>query len=247
MPDRISVIIPVYNHRAALKKSLASLARQTVRPAEVIIVDDGSTDASTTGLERANFPWSPILIRQTNQGASAARNRGWRQARGDLVIFWDADTIARPSLLATLKKALDEQPACGYAYSKFKFGWKTIQSQLFSSDDLRRYNYIDTTALIKQSALVALVDCLKRGGGLASGPFDESLWRFQDWDLWLSLAEIGIIGTFVPEVLFKKIVGGREGISAWLPSFMHRLPWEPVRVREYRKAKKIIFTKHILD
>lgn len=230
----ISVIIPVYNHAHTLERCLLSIKNQTLAPLEVIIVNDGSTDNFAEALKNALSTVSGLntkVIQQQNQGASAARNRGLAVAEGDYVIFWDADTVAKPHLLADLAEALGAHPEASYAYSQFQFGWKTMKSRDFNSSALESNNYIDTTALIRRA------DCPK---------WDEALARFQDWDLWLTLLEQGKVGVFVPKVLYQKIVSGRRGMSSWLPSFVYRLPWQTKTVKAYEAAKRIVLTKHQL-
>lgn len=235
----ISVIIPVYNHAHTLESCLGSLAGQArEQPLQVIIVNDGSTDAFKETLARLLEKYAdlrtllnPKIVNQENKGAPAARNRGLREATGEYVIFLDADTFCYPGMLETMCLALEAHPRASYAYSRFRFGWKKMKSQEFNPDDLRRYNYIDTTSLIRRA------DCPL---------WDESLERFQDWDLWLTLLEQGKRGAFVPKVLYKKIVRGRKGYSSWLPGFMFHLPWKAKAVKAYEEARKIILKKHHL-
>ncbi|MBI2444413.1 MAG: glycosyltransferase family 2 protein [Candidatus Magasanikbacteria bacterium] len=231
----ISVIIPVYNHARTLRRCLRSLEFQTYRPPEVVIVNDGSTDNFDEVIKSVKTSFNFIVINQKNFGAAAARNRGFKESNGKYVIFWDADTVGKPEMLAKLKEALAGHPEASYAYSQFRFGWKKMKSQPFNPDDLRRYNYIDTTSLIRREVLVDI-----------PGPFDESLQRFQDWDLWLTLLERNKTGMFVPEVLYRKLVRGRVGISAWWPSFMYQLPWRPALVRRYQEARQKVLAKHRL-
>lgn len=230
----ISIIIPVYNHAHTLERCLLSIKNQTVAPLEVIIVNDGSTDNFAQALKDAlnKVPGlNTKIVQQSNRGAAAARNQGAIAAKGEFIIFWDADTLAEPVMLAELMNALAAHPEASYAFCQFQFGWKTMNSQSFNAEDLKRNNYIDTTSLIRRADF---------------NGWDESLRRFQDWDLWLTLLEQGKIGVFVPKVLFKKIVCGRKGMSSWLPSFMFRLPWKTKVVKAYEEAKKIIFKKHHL-
>lgn len=247
METLVSVIIPVYNHAHTLLRSVESVLAQTHRPLEIIIVNDGSTDAYETAksdvenlMSRYQLPSAQSstvvyfrTLTQEHLGAPAARNKGFKESSGQYVIFWDADTVAKPGMLGTLLKTLNEHPAASYAYSQFKFGWKAMKSQPFNGDDLKRYNYIDATSLIRRS------DFPKHG-------WDESLKRFQDWDLWLTLAENKKSGVFVPEVLFTKQVGSRKGMSRWLPSLAYKLPWKTATVRDYEAAKKIVLAKHHL-
>jgi hypothetical protein len=134
-------------------------------------------------------------------------------------------------MLIKMLSALQNNPQASYAYSRFKFGWKKMKSHEFEPELLKKINYIDTTSLIRRA-------------DFPIGGFDESLKRFQDWDLWLTMLVNKKTGVFVPEVLFKKIVNGRRGISSWLPSFIFKLPWKTKKVLEYKKAKEVILKKH---
>lgn len=235
--ETISVIIPVYNHAAALPRSWRSILAQTRRPDEVVVVDDGSTDdiagVMKTLISVTNF--FPVkFLRQTNQGAPCARNRGLAAACGSLIIFWDADTVARPDMLARLEEALNNHPDKSYAYSRFKFGWKTMRSHAFDPALLKTQNYIDTTSLIRRRDFPA-------------AGWDTTLKRFQDWDLWLTMLSQNKTGVFLPAVLYAKIVHDRMGMSRWLPRFVYRLPFQTRAVRAYEEAKQIILKKHRLS
>lgn len=109
---RVSVVIPLYNKAKNIGPSLASVLKQTMTDFEVVIVDDGSTDGSAD-VVRA-FEDSRIrLIRQSNAGQSAARNRGISEARGDLVAFIDADDFWFPHFLDTVLALRDRFPQAG--------------------------------------------------------------------------------------------------------------------------------------
>src|SRR3989344_3444989 len=240
MQPLISVIIPVYNHAHTLKRTLESLFNQTYRPLEVIVVNDGSTDNFDEIVKECLLLTDGdcigagsvlSVISQPNSGAPVARNRGFAMSKGEYVIFWDADTLAHPQMLQKMFAYLQKHSEASYAYSQFKFGWKRIKSQHFDGDKLKQVNYIDVTSLIRRA------DFPK---------FDESLKRFQDWDLWLTMLEQGKTGVFIPEVLYEKVVGSREGISTWIPSFMYQLPWKTKQVKKYEGAKEIIVKKHHL-
>lgn len=108
----VSVIIPVYNGERFLAEAIQSVLRQTLPPGEVIVVDDGSTDGSAAIV--AALPSPPtidlILVRQPNQGAAVARNRGILLASGDLVAFLDADDLWQPEKLASQVMQLTQEP-----------------------------------------------------------------------------------------------------------------------------------------
>jgi len=87
---RVSVIVPLFNKAPYIERALSSVAAQTYRDFELIVVDDGSTDEGPRIVEA--FTDLPIhLIRQENAGPGAARNRGLELAQGELVAFLDAD------------------------------------------------------------------------------------------------------------------------------------------------------------
>jgi glycosyltransferase involved in cell wall biosynthesis len=110
----ITVVIPVYNRAELLPLTLACLLKQT-RPAdEILVVDDGSTDDSANVAE--SFSPKVRVIRQSNQGPSAARNRGLFEARGEWIHFFDSDDLALPNLHAQQLAALDASYA-DIAYS----------------------------------------------------------------------------------------------------------------------------------
>jgi len=231
----ISVIIPLYNHATALRESLKSLAAQTERDLEVIIVDDGSTDNWRAVLDNAQktfLPkdWEIKIVEQKHTGAAMARNHGFGESTGEYVIFWDADTVADSRMLATLKHALLSSHHSAYAYCDYRFGWKKIPGQIFNPVALKKNNYIDTTALIRREDFIG---------------FDPTLSRFQDWDLWLSMLAKNKTGIYVPGVLYRKLTLSRQGISRWRPKFFLHLPFLK-STREYNRAKQIILQKHRL-
>lgn len=232
----ISVIVPCYNHASALPGLLNSLAKQTYDDIEVIIVDDGSKDNPCKVVNKmaASLPYSCECHITKNQGAPAARNFGARLAKGDYLLFADADLIMQPNMLMVLLDALNKNPQASYAYSAFKFGWKKFSAVQFDASALRKMNYIHTSALIRKADFIG---------------FDESLTRFQDWDLWLTLLSNGKVGVAVPEVLFTARVM-RVGISKWRPSMWYKIwpifGFTPGTVLAYNKAKRIIQEKHNL-
>ena len=99
----VSVIIPTYNRKDMLRDTLNSLARQTYPNEcfEVIIVDDGSTDG-TQEIEGERFPFTLRYFRQSNQGATVARNFAARQSRADILAFLDDDILVEPDYLTFL-------------------------------------------------------------------------------------------------------------------------------------------------
>lgn len=114
MTASVSVVVPVYNGERYLAEALASVNRQTFPPAEVLVVDDGSDDGSAGVAEQCG-PRVRVL-RQAHAGAGAARNRGIREAGGDLVAFLDGDDLWPRDRLALLVARLAGPPPVDLAF-----------------------------------------------------------------------------------------------------------------------------------
>lgn len=110
--QRVSVIIPAYNAAKTLGRTVVSLFAQTRKDLEIIVVDDGSTDA-TPEICRDLQRISPVpmkVFRQKNKRQSAARNAGIDMAEGDYVIFLDADDIAEKKFVEKMAEAAESDP-----------------------------------------------------------------------------------------------------------------------------------------
>lgn len=220
----VSIIIPIYNQAGSINKCLKSIFAQTYKDFEVIVVNDGSNDYLIDVLK----PWQDKIkfYDQRNKGAPKARNFGYSKSRGEYLLFCDADIILKPTMLEKMLKTLENNPSYCYAYSSFKFGWKTFKLWPFDFQKLKQMPYIHTTSLIKR-------ECF-------SG-FDENINKFQDWDLWLTLAKQQKYGIWINEVLFKIKAGGT--MSKWLPKWLYKIK-KLKQVKKYNQAKEIIKQKH---
>lgn len=114
----ISIVIPLYNKSLVVEKTLESVLAQTYQDYELIIVNDGSTDGSdqiaTQFVEsnRSQFRHPVKIINQNNQGVSAARNQGIKEATGDIVAFLDADDEWLPDYLNEINYLSEKYPSC---------------------------------------------------------------------------------------------------------------------------------------
>lgn len=112
---RVSVIIPSYNSAAFVPEAVESALSQSQQPCEVIVIDDGSTDC--TGERLSPYKGRIRYIRQLNGGLSNARNRGIREASGDLLAFLDADDVWLPNKLARQCDLFRKRPGLGLVHS----------------------------------------------------------------------------------------------------------------------------------
>ena len=98
----ISVVIPAYNARSTIERSLQSVANQSLKATEVIVIDDASTD-DTIAKVREFSTTSEMIIRilqsEQNAGPGSARNRGWDNSTGEFIAFLDADDVWHPQKL----------------------------------------------------------------------------------------------------------------------------------------------------
>ncbi|MCB0764771.1 MAG: glycosyltransferase family 2 protein [Flavobacteriales bacterium] len=110
----ISVIMPAYNAARFISEAIASVMDQTWTNWELIVVNDGSTDGTSTILDRMTDPRIRVL-HQENQGVSRARNAALEIMRGEYVAFLDADDVLPPSSLRARLDVLRESPSVGFA------------------------------------------------------------------------------------------------------------------------------------
>jgi glycosyltransferase involved in cell wall biosynthesis len=124
----VSVIIPLYNKADYVLRALESVAAQTYKDFQVVIVDDGSSDGSCEIAEEFIGSHTPQfrLVRQANSGPGSARNRGLEDAQGELVAFLDADDEWLPDFLATALSLLESS---GSAVASVSLCWREIPDQ----------------------------------------------------------------------------------------------------------------------
>lgn len=200
---RVSVVIAAYNAAETLRETLASVEAQTREDLEIVVVDDGSTDATPRILEQ-HARTSPRLswVRQANAGVAAAREHAIALSKGDLLAFVDADDLWSPHKLER-QLPLFERAEVGLVYCDVRdllpdgdapgswFQAKApargkVLPQLFSG------NFVCTTSVVVRKASLR-----------AAGGFNRSQRVNEDYDLWLRLAN-EVEFDYVDEVLVRK-------------------------------------------
>lgn len=186
----ISVVIPLYNKAPHISRTIESVLAQTVKPDEIIIVDDGSTDGSYQIVE--NYIGQGVkLIRQSNQGESAARNRGVSESNGTYIAFLDADDEWLPQHLEVLSELISQYPQAtlfstshiirrnGSVFrprSPFQDGWSGLVEEFLRS-------YSDGLSLVNSSTA-----CVRKTNLQTIGGFPIGVRRGPDVITWIKLA-----------------------------------------------------------
>ena len=183
----ISVIIPTYNRAEWLEEAVTSVLRQTLPPAEVVIVDDGSTDRTGSVVARLVRESSlPIRsLHQDNRGAAAARNTGIRAARGDVLCFLDSDDRFAPEKIACQYAGL-QSSACLISHTRelwFRRGLPLNQKKKHQPPAEEIFRASLAMCVVGMSTVMARREIFAR-----YGLFDESLPCCEDYDFWLRVS-----------------------------------------------------------
>ena len=173
----ISVVIPLYNKEIIIEKSLNSVLSQDYSDFELIVVDDGSTDGSVAIVEKI-FDNRIHLIRQKNSGPSKARNVGVQYAKGDWILFLDADDEMQPGALRCFSNYISKVPKADMFIGEVLFDTNGVVTN--------GCNYKE--GYVKNVFKAHLFDCLTESTGsmiyrkelCVEFPFDEKLRRYED-------------------------------------------------------------------
>jgi hypothetical protein len=225
----ISVIIPTYNRAPLLERAIRSVLAQRKPCAELIVVDDGSTD-DTAGVvtrlaDKAHLPVR--LLHQENQGAAAARNLGISAAQGSLLAFLDSDDWWLPKKLAMQAAALAAHPGFQISHTRelwYRGGQRFNQKKKHDPPDGAVFTASLGMCVIGMSTIMARRAVFDR-----YGLFDATLPCCEDYDLWL---RVGCREPFllVPEPLTCKEGGRPDQLSG-----QHRQGMDSFRIQSLCK------------
>ena len=191
---KVSVIIPCYNQGAYLEEAVESVLAQTFQDFEILVVDDGSTDAETVKMLKDSAWPKTRVIRTENQGLSAARNTGIREAQGVYILPLDADDKIGKGYLEDAVRILDRHSEIGIVYCEASyFGVKGGRWDLpeYSLDKILNHNVIFCTALFRKADWEAV-----------GGYNVNMVYGWEDWDFWLSLIHRGRKVYRIPKIYF---------------------------------------------
>jgi glycosyltransferase involved in cell wall biosynthesis len=195
--------MPCYNQGGYIEEAVASVLSQTFQDFEVIIVNDGSTDEDTIReLESFDKPKCRV-IHTNNQGVSAARNHGIREASGEYLLPLDADDRIGPTYIEKAVRLLDEQPNVGIVYCEAEFfGEESGRWELppYRFPDILWGNLVFCSAFFRKADWAKTPGYQAISGG------------WEDYDFWLFIIELGREVVQIPEVLFfyRRLAGSRS-------------------------------------
>ena len=200
-------MIPAYQAAETIRAAITSVINQPVDGWELIVVDDGSTDATSDVVAEINDARVRMLT-QPNGGVSAARNTGIEAARGTWLLFLDADDRLTPDGLAHLANAIG--PGAEWLYGSWARSLRGEIQGTQLADELP-----DALATLQTTCPFAIHACLvRRERVLQVGGFDPSFTTCEDWDLWLRLAQQGVRPEPVDAVVAEYVVRGDSASMA---------------------------------
>ena len=184
----VSIVIPTRNYADYVGQAIRSGVRQGYQPIEIIVVDDGSTDDTPAVLRE--FEGAIQVVRLGGLGVSAARNAGLARARGEYVVFLDADDLLVPGGLAAQVAQFDCRPDVDavlgewYTYD-VQAGTISRNHSSLKDDDVLSH-LLASNIVVSPSAMM-----LRRAAVSTLGGFDTSFSFTADWEMWLRLAQRG--------------------------------------------------------
>ncbi len=190
----ISVIIPVYNGERFLAEAIQSVLDQTLPPDEIIVVDDGSIDASAA--IALSFGPPVRVLSQPNLGPAAARNLGVAHATGDLLAFLDADDLWTPDKLARQAQVLRADPGCEAVLGRAE---NFISPELDASQAMRLAKTAAQTGEFLAGALL-----IRRAAFLRVGWFDARLRHGEFIDWWARASQLPLAHTVLPDLVQRR-------------------------------------------
>jgi glycosyltransferase involved in cell wall biosynthesis len=194
---RVAVVVPCYDDGATLPETLASVEEQ--EPCELVVVNDGSTDPATLRVLEEAAARGVRVVHQENRGLSGARSAGVAATSARYVFPLDADDQLAAGALTALADALDASPDAAAAWGDVVvFGDTSLYYRPPRALDpwaITYFNELVVGSMFRRDALLAVGGWQLRDA-------------YEDWDLWMALAEDGRTGIYVPGAMFRYRIHG---------------------------------------
>lgn len=212
----VSIIIPAYNYASFLAEAVTSALRQSYTSLDIIIVDDGSTDNTGAVAQQLSAQDKRVrYVHQANQGLSAARNTGMRAARGDFLVFLDADDVLHEQKIAAHLEHFQQYPDTDISYGRSRYFLSTDPQQTFATLALGEEDWMPCIsgraatimpALIINNIMPVCSAMLRRSVHERVGEFDTTLKSLEDWDYWLRAAAADCLFCYSDDTRFATFI-----------------------------------------
>ena len=205
---KVSVIIPTYNRKHTLTRAIESILTQTIKPLEIIIVDDGSDDGTREWIKE-EYPFIQYL-NQNNSGVSASRNRGIFSANGNWIAFLDSDDEWIPEKLERQLSILRSDKEAVFCHTNEI--WIRNGTRVNQMKKHEKYGGYIFEKCLDMCRISPSSSIIKKEVFDHIGYFDESLIVCEDYDLWLRIAAHYKV-LFLDQPLIKKYGGHVDQLS----------------------------------
>jgi glycosyltransferase involved in cell wall biosynthesis len=211
----IAVVIPTHNRAQLVCDAIESVLAQTSMPDEIVVVDDGSTDDTSSLLAQRYTDRPPVrVVTQENRGVSAARNRGIEETRSPWLAFLDSDDRWHENKLACQIEALSRARDAGQCFRICHSNevWIRAGNQVQPRDRHRKAAGFCFEHCLESCAISPSTVLLERSLLAEVGVFDETLMACEDYDLWLRVSRVEPV-LLVEDALVTKYGGHDDQLS----------------------------------
>lgn len=237
----LSVVIPAYNAAAHLEQCLSALSRSTCSPHEIIVVDDGSTDASCQVAQRHG---ARVVALDGNRGPAYARNRGAQAAEGDVLVFIDADVCVHEDTLARIAAAFAQDPDLSALMGSYddRPGDHSFLSQyknLF-------HHYVHQRGRSQASTFWSGLGAVRRSTFLDLGGFNEGYDKacIEDIELGFRLHQSGHRIRLEKGIQATHLKQWRLGQLVRTDLWLRGVPWVALMLRDRRMVRDLNLSWH---
>ncbi|MGE0636654.1 MAG: glycosyltransferase family 2 protein [Bacteroidia bacterium] len=190
---KVSVIVPCFNSGHFLDETIDSALSSTFTDFEIIIVNDGSTDDFTNNLlANYNRPKTKV-IHTENCGLVGARNNALKHATGEYILPLDADDLIGPDYMKEAVEYLDSHPNAGIVYC--------IAKRFGEEDRIWEYPEFTIERMLQHNLIFNSAFCRRKDIETVGGYSEMQAYHWEDWDMWLSIIELGRDVYKIPKLL----------------------------------------------
>jgi len=191
----VDVLIPAHNYGRYLAECVESVFAQTARVGSVTVIDDGSTDNTVEVLAALGTAYPITVVHRENRGVVPTLREAIARTHGRFFVTLDADDRLAPEFVETCRQTLAQDDSLGYCYT-----------QMFLSGErsgLAHVREFDARRLICSGNFISGRAAMLRRSAYEQTQGYRELPALEDWDLWLSFLDAGIVGRYIPEALYE--------------------------------------------